>query len=81
MISAPRDGTVIIALHTDRSGVRLIRWGTDSESGRERWFESDWGSTFEDWAGWLPAPELEGGYEPTIDEKEISEKTDEPPPR
>lgn len=61
MVSAPRDGTRIIALLSDFSGVQMIRWGRyrDGRPGEE-WFYPDWdldAGDDADFAGWVPVPE------------------------
>lgn len=55
--TAPKDGTRIIALHADFSGVVIIRWGIHDEHPQGGWLEQDWTGAFQTWAGWIPLPD------------------------
>lgn len=61
MMYAPRDGTPIIALHSDRSGALMVRWGEAKERHQDGWFDLEWEDCITDadsyFAGWIPAPE------------------------
>ncbi|MFL5607716.1 MAG: hypothetical protein ACJ8AD_14795 [Gemmatimonadaceae bacterium] len=57
--SAPKDGSKIIALYNDFSGVKLMFWG-ELHRGGHAWIEADCTDSDEDlkgFAGWIPAPE------------------------
>ncbi len=63
MIEAPRDGTVIIALYSDHSGVIAIRWGVDEDDeSKESWFSADYEDEADQdnsYAGWIHSPSPE----------------------
>lgn len=63
MQEAPRDGSLIIALWADGTGIELIRWGEFIESGGEAWFCADWSDEASEdgesgYQGWVPCPEI-----------------------
>jgi len=64
MSSAPKDGTLLIRLYSDKSGVGLICWGTYQEDEtKEGWFDVEGDklvdeSLVEDDDYWIAAPDM-----------------------
>lgn len=63
--AAPKDGSVIIVVYKDASGVKSIRYGLpkhlDPEEYQPSWYESDWSFYLEDddlesYMGWIKPP-------------------------
>jgi hypothetical protein len=58
MISAPKDGSVIIAIYDDASGVKAIRWGVGFDD-IEKWYNCDYSDAcLQEWGGWLPCQQV-----------------------
>ena len=61
MKTAPRDGSLIVALYKNQTGVVLLRWGETTTSPQLRWSSADWSKqmkTDADYSGWMPADPL-----------------------
>lgn len=57
--TAPKDGSKIIALHTDNSGVIGLFYGERIDNGEEGFVTFD--NVFDEdceYAGWIPCPEF-----------------------
>jgi predicted AlkP superfamily pyrophosphatase or phosphodiesterase len=61
MATAPRDGSLIVALYKNQNGVVLLRWGETTTSSEWRWSSADWSKpmkTDAEYSGWMPADPL-----------------------
>jgi hypothetical protein len=57
--TAPTDGTMIIALHADNSGVFFARYGSFiGNSSMEGWFDEEYFDTVMNFNYWLSVPDL-----------------------
>jgi hypothetical protein len=61
MNCAPSDGTVILGIYNDFSGIVAMFWGEHAEfdEGELGWVDASDGQTAgRSWVGWVPAPAL-----------------------
>lgn len=67
---APLDGTPIVALFGDYSGVEIAVWGVEAATGRQGWFTEDTLSSEDSswYAGWVPLPQKKGVREAALGE-------------
>ena len=57
----PRDGSLIVALHKDKRGASLLRWGDPEALPNGKWSSADWSRhmrTDADYEGWIAADPL-----------------------
>ena len=69
MFSAPRDGTPIIVVYRDLSGIKVVRWGTSDNDppnfqngSNDGWYEVDYKDSCmsdEHYGGWIKCPYIE----------------------